>query len=78
VTELHSPSHTYYNIKTYKDNDAAVKINQRISMRKPVCRHNILVHKPGLKANVCLAILTGMIIGLIAAVILRFVEGKFF
>jgi capsular polysaccharide biosynthesis protein len=45
-------------------------------MRRLVSRQHISVQKPGLRANTCLAILVGVVIGLIAAVILRYMEGR--
>jgi len=47
-------------------------------MGKPMRKRRIAVKKPRLKTNFILAIFTGIIIGLIATLILRFMAGKFF
>lgn len=61
-----------------RDNNTALKNNQRHSAKKSVREHKIVTKKPKANVNVFLAVFAGMMIGLLATLILKFMGGRFF
>jgi len=61
-----------------QNNEAALVSKKRISKRKPTGKRKIMAKKPKSNVNACLAIFTGIIIGLMVTVILKFMGGRFF
>ncbi len=61
-----------------RDNNTALKNNQRHSAKKSVREHKIVTKKPRANVNVFLAVFAGMMIGLLATLILKFMGGRFF
>ncbi len=61
-----------------QDNNTALKNKQRHSAKKSGREHKIVTKKPKANVNVFLAVFAGMMIGLLATLILKFMGGRFF